>query len=30
MLNNFFLISNLNNISYRLFINNKSIKYYVK
>ena len=30
MLNNFFLISNLNNISYCLFINNKSIKYYVK
>ena len=30
MLNNFFLISNLKNISYRLFINNKSIKYYVK
>jgi hypothetical protein len=30
MLNNFFLISNLKNISYLLFINNKSIKYYVK
>jgi hypothetical protein len=30
MLNNFFLITNLNNISYFLFINNKSIKYYVK